>query len=48
MLQMGIKWESGFIYCYAFVDDLRPGDDKVRGPETITVVFDPSRHTDQW
>ena len=48
MLQMNIKWESGFIYCYAFVDELMPGDDKVRGPETITVVFDPDRHTDQW
>ena len=48
MLQMDIKWESGFIYNYAFIDDLQPGDDKVRGPETITVVFDPSRITDQW
>ena len=48
LLQMNIKWESGFIYCYAFIDELMPGDDKVRGPETITVVFDPSRKTDQW
>ena len=48
MLQMNLKWESGFIYCYAFLDELRPGDDIVRGPETITVVFDPSRITDQW
>ena len=48
LLQMQIKWESGFIYCYAFVDELAPGDDKVRGPETITVVFDQAKHTDQW
>ena len=48
MLKMGIKWESGFIYCYAFLDDLQPGDDKVRGPESITVVFDTSQYTDQW
>lgn len=48
MLQMNLHWESGFIYCYAFVDELMPGDDKVRGPETITVVFDPTKHTDQW
>ena len=48
MLQMNIKWESGFIYCYAFLDELMPGDDKVRGPETITVVFDPTRETEQW
>ncbi|MBQ9190508.1 MAG: hypothetical protein IJ142_02760 [Bacteroidaceae bacterium] len=48
MLQMNIKWEPGFIYCYAFLDELMPGDDKVRGPETITVVFDPTRETDQW
>ena len=48
MLKMGIKWESGFIYCYAFLDDLKPGDDKVRGPESITVVFDTTQHTDQW
>ena len=48
LLQMNIKWESGFIYCYAFLDDLRPGDDVVRGPESITVIFDPTKHTDQW
>lgn len=48
MLQMNIKWEAGFIYCYAFLDELMPGDDKVRGPETIVVVFDPDRYTDQW
>jgi len=48
MLKMGINWQSGFIYCYAFLDDLRPGDDKVRGPESITVVFDTSQYTDQW
>ena len=48
MLQMNLKWESGFIYCYAFLDELRPGDDIVRGPETITVIFDHSRITDQW
>ena len=48
MLKMGIKWESGFIYCYAFLDDLQPGDDKVRGPESITVVFDKTQYTDQW
>lgn len=48
MLKMGIKWESGFIYCYAFLDNLRPGDDKVRGPESITVIFDTNQYTDQW
>lgn len=48
MLKMGIKWESGFIYCYAFLDNLRPGDDKVRGPESITVIFDINQYTDQW
>ena len=48
MLKMGINWQSGFIYCYAFLDDLQPGDDKVRGPESITVVFDTSQYTDQW
>jgi hypothetical protein len=48
MLKMGIKWESGFIYCYAFLDELMPGDDKVRGPESITVVFDTNQYTDQW
>ena len=48
MLQMNLKWESGFIYSYAFVDELSPGDDKVRGPESITVIFDPTKHTDQW
>ena len=48
MLQMRLKWESGFIYCYAFIDDLMPDDDKVRGPESITVVFDESKQTDQW
>ena len=48
MLKMGINWQSGFIYCYAFLDELMPGDDKVRGPESITVVFDTSQYTDQW
>ena len=48
MLKMSIKWESGFIYCYAFLDELKPGDDKVRGPESITVVFDTNQYTDQW
>ena len=48
MLKMGITWLSGYIYCYAFLDDLQPGDDKVRGPESITVVFDTSQYTDQW
>lgn len=49
LLQMNIKWESGYIYCYAFLeDDLQPHDDKVRGPESITVVFDPDHQTDQW
>ena len=48
MLNMNLKWEPGFIYCYAFIDELKPGDDKVRGPETITVVFDPTKQTDQW
>jgi len=48
LVGMNIKWESGFIYCYAFVDELAPGDDIVRGPESITVLFDPLRWTDQW
>lgn len=48
MLQMDIKWESGFIYCYAFLEELMPGDDKVKGPENIIVVFDPDKITDQW
>ena len=48
MLKMGITWESGFIYCYAFLDELKPGDDKVRGPESITVLFNKNWHTDQW
>lgn len=48
LLQMNLKWESGFIYSYAFIDELKPGDDIVRGPESITVVFDTSKHTDQW
>ena len=48
MLKMGITWESGFIYCYAFLDEFRPGDDKVRGPESITVLFNKNWHTDQW
>lgn len=48
MLKMGISWESGYIYCYAFLDELRPGDDKVRGPESITVLFNKNWYTDQW
>lgn len=49
MLNMNLKWESGFIYCYAFLeDDLQPGDDKVKGPESIKTYFDPKKHTDQW
>ena len=48
MLKMGISWESGFIYCYAFLDELCPGDDKVRGPESITVLFNSNWYTDQW
>ena len=48
MLKMGLHWESGYIYCYAFLDELRPGDDKVRGPESITTIFDPKQWTDQW
>ena len=48
LLKMGISWQSGFIYCYAFLDELKPGDDKVRGPESISVLFDTSWYTDQW
>ena len=48
LLKMDIEWESGFIYCYAFLDELQPGDDKVRGPESITVIFDTTQRTDQW
>ena len=46
--QLDIRWESGFIYCYALLEELMPGDDKVKGPESIIVVFDPDRKTDQW
>ena len=48
MLKLGMKWESGYIYCYAFLDELSPGDDKVKGPESITTIFDPLQWTDQW
>ncbi len=48
LLKMGISWESGYIYCYAFLDELRPGDDKVRGPESITTLFYKEWRTDQW
>ena len=48
LLNMNIRWESGYVYCYAFVDELRPGDDKVQGPESITVVVDSGQYTDQW
>ncbi|MBQ7572497.1 MAG: fimbrillin family protein [Bacteroidaceae bacterium] len=48
LLKMGISWESGYIYCYAFLDDLKPGDDKVRGPESITVLFNTDWYPDQW
>ena len=48
MLKMNIEWKSGFIYCYAILDELRPGDDIVRGPESITTIFDTSKWTDQW
>jgi hypothetical protein len=48
LLKMGISWESGYIYCYAFLDDLKPGDDKVRGPESITTLFNKEWYTDQW
>ena len=48
LLQMNLRWDSGFIYSYAFVDELQPGDDIVRGPESITTVFDTEKWTDQW
>lgn len=49
LLNMGLKWESGFIYSYAFIEnDLRPDDDKVRGPESITVIFDQDKWGSQW
>ncbi len=48
MLKMNIEWKSGFIYCYAILDELRPGDDIVRGPESITTIFDTDQYTDQW
>ncbi len=48
MLKMNIEWKSGIIYCYGILDDLRPGDDIVRGPESITTIFDTSQNTDQW
>lgn len=48
LLQMNLRWESGFIYSYAFIDELRPGDDIVRGPESITTIFDTTQYTDQW
>lgn len=48
MRNLGISWESGYIYSYAFIEELMPGDDKVKGPETIIVMFNPANHTDQW
>ena len=48
MLKMNIEWKSGIIYCYGILDDLRPGDDIVRGPESITTIFDTDQYTDQW
>ena len=48
MLKMNIEWKSSYIYCYAILDDLRPGDDIVRGPESITTIFDTNQYTDQW
>ena len=48
MLKMNIEWRSGVIYCYGILDDLRPGDDIVRGPESITTIFDTDQYTDQW
>ena len=49
LLGMALKWESGFIYSYAFLEDnLHPGDDLVRGPGSIVVYFDPQKWTDQW
>ncbi len=49
MLKMGISWSSGYIYCYAFLEnELCPGDDKVRGPESITPLFNSNWYTDQW
>ena len=48
LLKMGISWERGYVYCYAFLDELRPGDDKVRGPESITTLFNKEWRTDQW
>lgn len=48
MLNLGISWESGYIYSYAVIEELQPGDDKVKGPENIIVVFDPDQNTDQW
>lgn len=48
MLKMNIEWRSGVIYCYGILDDLRPGDDIVRGPESITTIFDTEQYTDQW
>lgn len=48
LLKMGISWESGYVYCYAFLDELRPGDDKVRGPESITTLINKEWRTDQW
>ena len=49
LLNMGLKWESGFIYSYAFIEnDLRPDVDKVRGPESITVIFDQNKWGSQW
>ena len=49
MIGQSLKWESGFIYSYAFLEnDLLPGVDIVRGPESITLYFDPAQWTDQW
>ena len=47
LLGLALKWDAGYLYAYAFTDSLKPGDDKVKGPETITVVFS-DKWTDQW
>ena len=48
LLQMNLRWDSGFIYSYAIIDELHPGDDIVRGPESIDTYFDTKQWTDQW
>lgn len=43
-----ITWESGYIYCYAFIDDLMPNDEKVQGQENVTTSVSNGEDTGKW